>query len=154
MGEPQNGLERSLRTDKWTIAALHEHMSLMLTGLEKRMVDHFAAVDAHFATQDAATKSALESAEKAAEKAERLATSRAEQQNEWRQTVTDLAQQMMPRKEHEVTHVAVDSRLADLGSRLDKSQGRGSGASVTVAWLIAGAGVAVGLVSALANLAR
>lgn len=126
--------------EAWTIGALHDH-------LERRFRDLEKLVDVRFDAQEKATKAALVSAEKAVEKAEKLATSRAEQQNEWRQTVTDLTRMMMPRAEFDTAHGNLVDRMTGLCERMDRAEGRTGQTHTIIPWLIAAAGVIVAVIS-------
>jgi hypothetical protein len=92
-------LERALETGRWNVNSLHDYFDMRFEQLELRMHERFAAVEA-------ATKAALESAEKAVSKAESLATIRAEAQNEWRGTVSDILAQQKGREAGVGTTVA------------------------------------------------
>lgn len=73
-----------VRSDSaWTVQALYEHTDQRFNDLEQ-------SIERRFDSQDAATKAALVAAEKAVDKAEQLATTRADDQNEWRETVNDV----------------------------------------------------------------
>lgn len=132
-------LERAEEMDRWNSNTLHDHLTAMLLELEKRM-------DQRFTAQETATNAALVAAEKAVLKAEALASDRASQQNEWRGTVNDLIQTMMPRSEYEQAHGSMETQLASITSRMDQTQGQQKGASATVAYVFAAAAgvVAIG----------
>lgn len=135
-------LERAQESGHWTIGALHDHIDRRIDDLEKRMDERFAA-------QEKATASALASAEKAVDKAERLATTRADQQNEWRATVGDLVQTMMPRSEYVLSHTSLVEKLNDVSLRLSCDEGAGKRTNDIIPWLIAAAGVIVAVASLL-----
>jgi len=126
----------------WTIGALHDH-------IEHRFADLERLVDVRFTAQEQATKAALAAAEKAVEKAERLATTRADQQNEWRATVGDLVQTMMPRAEYIVAQTNLVEKVNDIASRQSACEGAGQRTDTIVPWLIAAAGGIVAIVSLL-----
>ena len=148
--EHNERLDRSLASDSWTVNTLHDHITEILAQMERRLDDRFEA-------QETATKTALDSAkeavnaamaaaEKAVLKAEQLATTRAAQQNEWRETVGDLVGTALTRVEYAASHEVLVERIGRTESRLDKSEGTNSGSSKTVGYLFAGIGGIAGLI--------
>lgn len=140
----------------WTTETLYKHFSCMLTEMEKRLDtklnDQHEATMGAFANAEKATGIAMNAAKEAVDKAERLATVRSEQQNEWRATVEDLTKTRISRVEYELSHKALEARLRNMETRADVNLGARSGSSVTIAWVIAGAGVFVAALSTIINL--
>jgi len=60
-----NGLDKSLETDRWTISTLHEHLTLMLSEMDRR-------IEVRFDAQETAMETALVEARRATDKAEAL----------------------------------------------------------------------------------
>ena len=118
----------NLNPDPNTVS-LHEHMERRFTDLER-------LIDARF-----------EAAEIAVAKAESLATTRSTQQNEWRDTVNDLINTMMPRAEYALAHKALADKVNDVASCLDRGEGRSTGSIATIPWAIAALGVVVAVVA-------
>ena len=129
----------NLNPDPGTVS-LHEHMERRFTDLER-------LIDTRFEAAEKATCAALGAAEKAVAKAESLATTRSAQQNEWRGTVNDLITTLMPRAEYALAHKSLADKVNDVASCLDRGEGRSSGASTTLAWIIAALGVGVAVVA-------
>jgi len=140
--EHSDRLEKALATDQWNVSTLHDHISEILTQMERRLDDRFTAQETATAAALAAAKeavtAAMAAAEKAVLKAEALATQRAEQQNEWRQTVTDLTHTMMPRAEYEQIHAGLVEKQAELADRMNVREGQGAGTKSTMVWLFIG----------------
>ena len=116
---------------EWTCETLNEAITTHLDLLSNEM-------DRRFDAQAVATTTAMSSAEKAVLKAENLATARSEQQNEWRGTVNDLINTMMPRNEYRVIHEALAHQVTDAVSLLTAHLGEkaGGGESKYNAYLI------------------
>lgn len=71
-------------------------------------------------------------------KVENLATTRADQQNEWRQTVNDIMSQHVTRSEYTLAHQALIEKSDALGRRLDRSEGKGIGQGQLLVWIFLG----------------
>jgi hypothetical protein len=117
--------------------------------LEKHMEEQldlmWGRIDDRFISQEKATAQALVSAEKAVLKAESLATTRAEQQNEWRGTIGDLINTMMPRAEYCIAHSSLVEKIDNLDSRVTSSESSRRGGSSVMAWVISGIMTLIGL---------
>ena len=123
-------LTRAQETDKWTVGALHDHFTERMDTLERH-------IDERFDSQDEATRRALESAEKAVLKAESLASTRAENQNEWRATVGDLMATKLDRSEYETAHAALVKELSAAIKYQNLESGQKQGQHDTTARTIA-----------------
>ena len=173
MSEAPNGrLEKALATDQWNVSTLHDHITQLLGEMDRRMEQRFEAQEKAtslaFAAQekatttalaaaDMATHAAMAAAEKAVLKAEALATQRAEQaetlaserakqQNEWRQTVSDITGTMLSKAEYEVAHGNLIERMGYENSLQAKNEGARMGTSQTITWVIAGCIATIGVV--------
>jgi hypothetical protein len=99
-----------------------------------------------FEAQSSAITAALLAAEKAVSKAETAAERRFEAVNEFRQTLSDQAATLMGRKEFEAFREGYSERHAALIARVDKAEGRSSGAGALWGYLAGAIGVLVALV--------
>lgn len=128
----------------WTVDTLREFLQKQLDDqrllLDERYATQTKALDAAFKAAEQAVTTALASAEKAVTKAETAAERRFESVNEFRQTLTDQAATFMPRAEAETRDTALADKLDALATRLDKSEGRGSGLNAGWIYLLAAIG--------------
>jgi mevalonate kinase len=154
--EHSERLEKAIETGQWNVSTLHDHITEILLQMERRLDDRFTAQETATAAALAAAKeavnAAMAAAEKAVLKAEALATSRAEQQNEWRQTVTDLTQTMMPRAEYEQVHGTLVTQMSDLVTRVNIKEGKGLGSSATMVWMFVGLAGAMSVITLVIDL--
>lgn len=127
---------------EWTIDTLKEHVEMI------------------FASRAEATQIAMDAAQRAVDKAERLADIRAEnqdrmaremavRQNEWRSTVNDIIAERLTRREWEQGHQALLEKVEHLNARFDRHEGGSKQTSMIIPWVIAAAGIVIGLVSLL-----
>ena len=136
------------RRSGWNVDSLKEHIDQRLDLLSEE-------IDRRFDAQEIATKTALTSAGKAVNKAEILATQRADQQNEWRGTVSDLISTTVNRAEFTAQHVALMEKIDALSGRLDRHEGGATNATTTrmgTYYLIAGGAVGISAICAVAVL--
>lgn len=105
-----------------------------------------AYVDQRFGDQDKAVNAALQAAEKAVGKAEVAAEKRFDAVNEFRQVLTDQQQLFVQRPEYQTAHDALTEKVNDLGARMDRADGRGSGFSASWSILVAAAGIVVAII--------
>lgn len=149
-------------TDHWTLPALKQHLERLIdderTLTNAQVTDQKEAVAAALAAQEKATAAALDAAQRATVKAETAAERRFEAQNEFRGQLSDQAATFLPRREYDQAHIALvdkvdalDKRITEqltvINSRLDLTQGRGSGTASTVAYVIAAVGVVATIIS-------
>ena len=143
MTECHDRLERALSSNTWTINSLHDHLTMLIGELDRRIEQRFVA-------QEAATKAAMLAAREAVEKAEKLATTRADAQNEWRGTLDDVVGRMLSKEEYNIAHQNLVDRLSYETEAQSASRGARQGMTQTVTWVIAVAialmGVSFGLV--------
>lgn len=99
-----------------------------------------------FEAQSSAIAAALLAAEKAVSKAESASERRFEAVNEFRQTLSDQAATFMVRAEFEAFRESYAERLTGLMARIDKAEGRSSGAGALWGYLAGAIGVLVAIV--------
>jgi len=149
-----------------TIKAVYDgYLRNMQTELDRRFAESRVAAETALTAQKSAVDAALVAAEKAVLKAEELASQRAEQQNEWRQTVDDITALKMPRAETE-TLVKVTSdrhgqaiealtvQVADLTARMNQAVGSKGNSAQMSAWMFAALGALVGIAGIVIALTR
>lgn len=118
--------------------SLHHHFDRRFNDLEKR-------IDQRFDASEKATQAAMAAAEKAVLKAEALATTRADQQNEWRATVTDLIATTMSREAYDAAHLTLVEKIDALTERVNRAEGTGTGAAKAVSYAFLTAAFVFGL---------
>jgi deoxyribodipyrimidine photolyase len=124
----------------WTTDTLREHFAALLEEADKRY-------EQRFTDQDAAVKAALAAAEKAVVKAETASEKRFDAVNEFRQTVNDIVNKMMPRSEAENSVKANADKIDALATRIDRTEGRSTGLNAGWVYLVAGIGLLATIVS-------
>ena len=139
--------DRRLKPDRGMLDALEKNLRLEIATQWLRTNDRFTATEK-------AVGAALLSAEKAVLKAEDLATARAESQNEWRATTTDLVGQRMSRVEYDAAHKSLSEKIDAISSRLDRAEGTDTGTTRVIPWVIAAVGVLIAASSIIIQLAR
>jgi hypothetical protein len=90
---------------------------------------------------------ALSAADKAVSKAETATEKRFESVNEFRQTLSDQTRSFISKVEFEAVRDTNAARIADLASRLDKTEGKTVGLNAGWVYLLGGLSVAATLVS-------
>jgi hypothetical protein len=108
---------------------------------QQRFEAQAKAVDTALLAQQTAVEKALSSVEKAVTKAETATEKRFESVNEFRKTLSDQTASFPNRVELQ----ALAERVADLATRLDKTEGRATGLGAGWTYLVG----AVGLVAAV-----
>lgn len=136
----------------WTLDTLNAHFSALLAEKDRRDQQRYdaqtKALDAAFLAQETAVQAALLAAEKAVTKAEVAAEKRFDGVNEFRQLVTDLVREQMPRVEAEQRLVAMTEKIDELKSI--SSQRAGHSAGLQTGWgLLVGAFVIVAGVASI-----
>ena len=138
----EDRLQKALSTDQWNVNSLHDYLTMLIKELDKR-------IDQRFTSQEAATKAAMQAAKEAVDKAEKLATTRADSQNEWRGTLDDIVGRMLSKDEYEIAHQNLVQRLDYESKAQASSAGARLGMTQTITWVIAGSiaimGIAFGL---------
>ena len=101
-------------------------------------------------SQDKAVASALETSEKAIVKAEAATEKRFDSVNEFRGTLSDQANRLMPRAEYDVQHRALEQkvelnegRIGDIQKDISRILARGSGIKEAWGFLTIGAGLVI-----------
>jgi hypothetical protein len=127
--------------------SLREHLEALLAEKDKRDQQRFAAqgeaLTAALLSQEKAVQTAMIAAEKAVTKAETANEKRFESVNEFRQTLSDQTASFPSRVELQ----ALAQRVTDLATRMDKTEGRSTGAGTIYGWLLAAAAVTVAVIS-------
>lgn len=122
-----------------------QYIESRLAGLEQQLNDRFSGMEkattAALVAAKEAVAAALEAAQKAVQKAEIAADKRFDSVNEFRGTLSDQASKLMPRLEADARLLAIEMRMQELNSRIDRSEGRGSGLSSGWGYLIGGIGL-------------
>lgn len=90
---------------------------------------------------------ALAAADKAASKAETATEKRFESVDEFRQTLSDQTKSLVSKVEFDAVRDISAVRIADLASRLDKTEGKAVGLNAGWVYLIGGLSVAATLAS-------
>ena len=120
----------------WTVDTLHVHMQRQLDAMERLLDQRYAmqttALDAALAAQQRATTTALAANDK-----------KLDSMNEVREQLARQAATMMTRAESIARHDAAAEKIDDLGTRLDKMDGRGAGLSAGWGILVAVVGLVV-----------
>jgi hypothetical protein len=104
----------------WTLDTLREHLSALITGNDKRYEQRFdasqKAIELGFSAQKSAVDAALAAADRAVIKAELAAEKRFESVNEFRGTLEDQQNTLMPRAEAVAEIKGINAKL-DAGLR-------------------------------------
>ncbi|MEU7752715.1 hypothetical protein [Micromonospora sp. NPDC049171] len=109
-----------------------------LNALERLIDAKLANLATKIDGQAAQVGLALAAADKAVTKAEIATEKRFESVNEFRQTLSDQTKTFIARVEFEVVRDSHAKHLADLGSRMDKIEGRGVGLNAGWLYLVGG----------------
>ena len=136
-----------------SIRELRKACDLRWTQEEKSMLARWAGLNERFAANDDRIRDAKVVADRAVEKAELLATDRAKQQNEWRDTVNDVIGTRLSRSEYLTQHNSLVEKIDGLATRLDRHEARGIGASSTWVWLFIGLAGAISVITLIIDMA-
>jgi len=146
-----------------SIRELRKACDLRWTQEEKSMLARWAGLNERFAANDDRIRDAKVVADRAVEKAELLATDRAKQQNEWRDTVNDVIGTRLSRSEYLVQHGALvekldalerrhDSDLTAVRQVLSRSEGKGLGTNSAFVWLFIALAGAISVITLIIDL--
>lgn len=128
----------------WTVGTLREFLQKQMDDqrvlLDERYATQTKALDAAFVAAEKAVTTALSSAEKAVTKSEDAYRSKFADVNEFRKTLSDQAAGFLSRDAAEARFEALAEKLDALATRLDKSEGRGSGLNAGWVYLLAAIG--------------
>lgn len=102
----------------WTVDTLAAEMNARLADMDRRYSERFEAQQLAIQKADTATEKRLESV------------------NEFRKSLNDQAEKLMPRQESQSLHAAARERIDSLASRLDKIEGQRSGVDASWIYLI------------------
>jgi hypothetical protein len=145
------------------ICTLKRSCDLRWAQEEKAMLARWAGLNERFAANDDRIRDAKVVADRAVEKAELLATDRAKQQNEWRDTVNDVIGTRLSRSEYLVQHGALvekldalerrhDSDLTAVRQVLSRSEGKGLGTNSAFVWLFIALAGAISVITLIIDL--
>jgi hypothetical protein len=124
----------------WNVDTLLEHMTAL------RQAD-CRATEQRFRDQQTAVDAALKAAKEAVLKAETAAERRFESVNEFRETLGDQQRTLMPRQEAEIRFKQLDDRVAELAQINARLTGARTGGREMWAYVAAGVGMLIGIVS-------
>jgi hypothetical protein len=131
----------------WTIESLKIYHDQRIDSLRE-------LVDQRFEGNEKALTAALNAAKEAVLKAEGASEKRFESVNEFRATLSDQTNTLMPRQEYTVQHRALEEKLTELTNRINMSEGQKQGSDVTIGKIYAAVGVVgavLGIIVLLAN---
>lgn len=127
--------------DGWTMSTLYLHLTSQLRDVEKRSEHARNEMDRRYAQlyeqTDKSLSAALAAAKEAVSKAELATEKRFESVNEFRGTLSDQTARLMPRTEVDGKIASITEKLADIGARLDRDEGKSAGVSSNMATVIA-----------------
>lgn len=135
--EPVSGLRQEL---EWR---LEQRVNALERLTDAKLANLNALIDANAGQ----VTQALAAADKAVLKAETATEKRFESVNEFRQTLSDQTGTFVTRVEFEVVRDSNAARIAELVSRLDKTEGKAVGLNAGWVYLLGGLSVAAALVS-------
>jgi CHASE3 domain sensor protein len=105
---------------------------------QRQIDDLRALLDERKQAQEVGVNAALLAAEKAVAKAETAAEKRFESVNEFRAQLSDQASTFLSRVEAQAEQRRVVEKIEELTDRMNRSEGKGIGASATVVYFLAG----------------
>jgi hypothetical protein len=135
--DPSNGIRQEL---EWR---LEQRVNALERLTDAKLANLTTLVDAHAERVGLA----LAAADKAVSKAEVATEKRFESVNEFRQTLSDQTRSFISKVEFEAVRDTNAARIADLASRLDKTEGKTVGLNAGWIYLLGGLSVAATLVS-------
>ncbi len=135
--DPANGLRQEL---EWR---LEQRVNALERLTDAKLANISTLIDAHAGR----VALALAAADKAVAKAETATERRFESVNEFRQTLSDQTRSFLSKVEFDAVRDANAVRIADLASRLDKTEGKTVGLNAGWVYLIGGISVAATLAS-------
>lgn len=127
---------------QWTFASLCEYLLRVVADLEKH-------VKAELMAQEKAVSAALAAADKAVAKAESGTRDWQQAANEWRGAMSDRERTFISRTEHEKEIIGLKEKIAALAQSSTHLAGARRGQAETVAYVIAGIGLLIGLAGVL-----
>lgn len=135
----------------WTVDTLHVHFRQMMSDKDRRDEQRFEAqqqaVRDALVAQEKAVNAALLAAQQAVTKAEMAAEKRFDSVNEFRATLSDQANMLMPRSEATVLLAAQDQRLTVVEKRTQEDRARSRGVGDAWGYLVAAVGLAGAVVA-------
>ncbi len=140
------------------LKSIRERLDTAITSAKETLNDARTTRSSELQSQFSALKEAIAKAESsnklAVDKAEAATEKRFESVNEFRSSLKDQQALLMPRAEADVKMKAVSDSIVLLSQRLDMLSGRTEGANALWTILATIAGLAIGIVGAMAAFAR
>lgn len=131
--------------------SLREYFEAIIAEKDKRDNQRFEAsqqaLAAALSAQETAVQAAMTAAEKAVNKAEIAAEKRFEAVNEFRGQLNDYQAMLLPRTEYNSAHQALAEKIADLSSRVDKTEGSARGGHQLWGYLAGAAGIVIAVIA-------
>jgi hypothetical protein len=128
---------------------LREHIERLLVEMDLRHQQRFdaqqQALTAALLSAEKAVQTAMAASEKAVAKAENATERRFESVNEFRKTLADQTASFLTRLEYDSAHTALVDKISDLATRMERSEGRGSGLDIGWKVLLGAATLALGI---------
>lgn len=129
----------------WTVDTVHEHLTALYREKDLRDQQRFdaqqLALRDALISQEKAVNAALSAAQEAVQKAETAAEKRFDSVNEFRAQLADQTATLLPRREYDAQHKALEDRMALIEQSTNKSAGR----TDAIPWLVGLASVLVAL---------
>jgi hypothetical protein len=138
LAQRMDSMDQTRLTYLEVLNARHEALATQLADLARLLDERYAtqtkALDAAFVAAEKAVATALDSAEKAVTKAETATEIRFQGVNEFRQALTDQANNFLPRAQYDAAHIALVEVTSELRSRLDALTGQIVSREENLAW--------------------
>jgi len=115
--------------NRWNVYSLKEYFDVVIDKLDEKIEQRFASV-----------KEAVTKAEAATER-------RFEGVNEFRNTLSDQQRTFLPRKEYEATMSSIDSKINEVGKKVDKLDSMKAGGKDVWVYIVAVASLIFGIAS-------
>jgi hypothetical protein len=142
--DPANGLRQEL---EWR---LDQRVNALERLTDAKLANLATLIDAHAGR----LVQAIEAADKAVSKAEVATEKRFESVNEFRQTLSDQTRTFISKVEFEALRDTNTARIADLASRLDKTDGKTVGLNAGWVYLLGALSIAATLISLVVLIIR
>jgi hypothetical protein len=123
--------------EHWTLGTLRLYLEALIEGLKDTVTSLSDRVNDRFVAIEKAVNVAIASADRATTKAEVSADERFKGVNEFRQTLSDQARDLMPRLESEANYKSLRERVEKLESKKDLDAGHTTGIKDSLAIIVA-----------------
>lgn len=131
----------AIRRQDDLMAAESLRVDQLIVEKEKESIQRWTSlkelIESGLTATEKAVNVALSNQKEALQKAENATERRFESVNEFRNTLGDQQRTLMPRSEVEVIIKAQDSKIDAVQARLDKTEGKGTGVSQSLGWILA-----------------